>query len=197
MSSKLVNHHQSTQSSASGHKCFDYNYKGNCLKSNCQYTHSCIRCAGMHPVISCNQTRLQSYTHNGQRTSQSSFRTKPISSSIPYTTANHSFGLQSQQQQWRPQQWQPSRFTYRATQKHLGPRKIPINKLVLNNYLVNYPNKTKANKLLSGFSFGFRLQYFGPILHIESSNLITAHQHPRETMEKIANEIKLGRIGGP
>lgn len=50
MSSKLVNHHQSTQSSESGLKCFDYNYKCNCLKSNCQYSHSCIRCAGMHPV---------------------------------------------------------------------------------------------------------------------------------------------------
>lgn len=113
MSSKIVNHHQSAQSSVSGHKCFFYyNYKGNCLKSNCQYSHSCTRCAGMHPVISCNQTRLQSYTHNGQRTSQSSFRTNPITS---YTTANHSFGLQSQQQQWRPQQYQPSRFTYRAT----------------------------------------------------------------------------------
>lgn len=125
MSSKLVNHHQSTQSSVSGHKCFDYNYKGNCLKSNCQYSHSCICCAGMHPVISCNQTKLQSYTQNGQRTSQSSFRTNPISSSMSYTIANHSFGLQSQQQQWRPQQYQPSRFTYRATQKHLGPRKNP------------------------------------------------------------------------
>lgn len=75
--------------------------------------------------------------------------------------------------------------------------KTPINKLVLNNYLVNYPNKTKANKLLSGFSVGFRLHYSGPRLHIESSNLISTHQHSRETMEKITNEIKLGRIGGP
>lgn len=123
MSSKLVNHHQSTQSSVSGHKCFDDNYKGDCLKNNFQYSHSCICCAGMHPFISCNQTRLQSYTHNGQRTYQPSFRTNPISSSMSYTTANHSLGLQSQQQQWRPQQHQPSRFTYMATQKHLGRRK--------------------------------------------------------------------------
>lgn len=131
MSSKLVNHHQSTQSSESGHKCFDYNYKGNCLKSNCQYSHSCIRCAGMHPVINCNQTRPQPYTHNGQRTSQSSFRTNPISSSMSFTTANHSFGLQFQQQQWRPQHYQPLRFTYRATQNIWDLGKTPINKLVL------------------------------------------------------------------
>lgn len=68
---------------------------------------------------------------------------------------------------------------------------------MLKNYLVNYPNKSIANKLLSGFSVGFRLHYSGPRIHIESSNLISAHQHPRETMEKIADEIKLGRIGGP
>lgn len=75
--------------------------------------------------------------------------------------------------------------------------KTPFNQLVLNNYLVNIPNKTIANKLLSGYSLRFCLHYSGPRLHIESSNLISAHQHPRETMEKIANEIKLGRIWGP
>lgn len=34
-------------------KCFDYNYKGTCLRPYCSYQHSCIKCSNPHPVQSC------------------------------------------------------------------------------------------------------------------------------------------------
>ncbi|XP_069109307.1 uncharacterized protein [Argopecten irradians] len=34
-------------------KCFDYNYKGNCTRPNCSYSHKCIKCSGGHASMNC------------------------------------------------------------------------------------------------------------------------------------------------
>ena len=33
--------------------CYDYNYKGRCLKSVCIYKHNCLKCQMKHPSIHC------------------------------------------------------------------------------------------------------------------------------------------------
>lgn len=41
------------------------------------------------------------------------------------------------------------------------------------------------------------MHYLHPINRIESSNLISVHQHHRKTIKKNANEIKFGMFGRP
>jgi len=45
---------QSSFSSALG-SCFDYNFKGECLKPLCKYAHVCLRCKAPHPVSNCSK----------------------------------------------------------------------------------------------------------------------------------------------
>ena len=45
----------------SGAKCFDYNNKGLCSKTQCQYLHLCTRCGGAHPKLTA--TSLSSSSH--------------------------------------------------------------------------------------------------------------------------------------
>lgn len=40
-------------------KCFDFNYKGACLRPYCSYQHSCLKCNNPHPVQSCKTTTHQ------------------------------------------------------------------------------------------------------------------------------------------
>ncbi|XP_048747863.2 uncharacterized protein LOC125660061 [Ostrea edulis] len=42
---------QSSYSQALLLKCYDFNYKGQCSKSRCQYKHECISCSQNHPYI--------------------------------------------------------------------------------------------------------------------------------------------------
>ena len=57
----------------------------------------------------------------------------------------------------------------------------PINVYALNRYLVHYPNKIVANKLIQGFSQGFKLHYHGPRLPTQCNNLKSADDHPQGT----------------
>ena len=34
-------------------RCYSYNYEGQCLKSQCQYSHACLYCNGGHPLQDC------------------------------------------------------------------------------------------------------------------------------------------------
>ncbi|VDI41690.1 Hypothetical predicted protein, partial [Mytilus galloprovincialis] len=34
------------------YKCYDYN-NGSCTRPNCHYSHSCLRCSGIHPSVNC------------------------------------------------------------------------------------------------------------------------------------------------
>ena len=73
----------------------------------------------------------------------------------------------------------------------------PINSRSLQKILVSYPDQEVAAELLDGFSNGFRLKYTGPRIHTFSKNLLSAEQHKNETLLKLQNEVKLGRILDP
>lgn len=50
--------------------CFDYNYKGRCIKPVCTYKHTCMKCQMKHPSIHCfningNQVNAQTCQNNG------------------------------------------------------------------------------------------------------------------------------------
>ena len=72
----------------------------------------------------------------------------------------------------------------------------PINSRSLQKILASYPDQEVAAELLDGFSNAFRLKYTGPRIHTFSKNLLSAEQHKNETLLKLQNEIKLGRILG-
>lgn len=62
---------------------------------------------------------------------------------------------------------------------------------------MHYPNKVVANRLIQGFSQGFKIHYHGPRLPTQCNNLKSADDHPNELKEKIYKEIQMGRIQGP
>lgn len=68
---------------------------------------------------------------------------------------------------------------------------------VLEKMLENYPNIEHKTKLLKGFKDGFRLEYKGPRIPIESKNLKSADDNALIVREKLEKEIKLGRMAGP
>jgi hypothetical protein len=75
--------------------------------------------------------------------------------------------------------------------------KTPINFENLRQLIGNYPNKDDAEILLSGFKFGFKINYYGPRLPVDCKNLKSAYQHESETQQQILKEIEMGRIAGP
>ena len=72
--------------------------------------------------------------------------------------------------------------------------RTPIKPHVLHKYLSCYPNTLIAKKLSLGFSQGFQLHYWGPRIHLESKNLISAYAHHNELKEKITKEVELGHF---
>ncbi|CAG2199596.1 unnamed protein product [Mytilus edulis] len=73
----------------------------------------------------------------------------------------------------------------------------PINIIELNTYLGDYANRVDAQLLLEEFTFGFRIQYEGPRISTTAKNLVSAEIHKFETLAKLHDEVKLGRILGP
>ena len=51
--------------------------------------------------------------------------------------------------------------------------------------------------LSDGFRYGFKLQYEGPRVPLDTKNLKSVLQNPVAAIEKVENEIKNGRIAGP
>lgn len=57
----FVNQTSSSQVSNSNRvmfKCYAFNYSGVCNRINCTYSHSCIKCFGAHPMVSCQRGHL-------------------------------------------------------------------------------------------------------------------------------------------
>jgi len=54
-----INQNTSNFSNRSLYKCYAFNYQGSCNRSNCTYSHSCLKCFGAHPVISCHRGCFQ------------------------------------------------------------------------------------------------------------------------------------------
>lgn len=68
---------------------------------------------------------------------------------------------------------------------------------ILENILYNYPNKYDANLILDGFKYGFKLNFTGLRLSQEYVNLLSVKQNPSAAINKLQNEIDLGRMAGP
>ena len=73
----------------------------------------------------------------------------------------------------------------------------PINLAALKESLNNYPKKDIAGQLFEGFSSGFKINYHGPRLPVETNNFKSVLENPQIALEKFENEIQLGRIAGP
>ena len=72
---------------------------------------------------------------------------------------------------------------------------LDVDKLVLE--LVNHPNSSFVNNLISALRYGTRIGYLGPHQPRVSRNLISASQHPEVVSGNIHKEVQLGSIAGP
>ena len=94
-------------------RCFDFNYKGVCIKSPCPYVHQCLKCWANHSAISC--------TVQTQATQKPDTKSSQFTGFRPYVTTP-SFRAPFQQRNPRPFRGtrpfitnQPRRFTPRPT----------------------------------------------------------------------------------
>ena len=46
-------------------RCYDFNLKGSCLKKDCRYLHSCLKCEQNHPSIKCYSNQTSHNTPKG------------------------------------------------------------------------------------------------------------------------------------
>ena len=63
--------------------------------------------------------------------------------------------------------------------------------------LHNYSNKHDAKLILDGFKYGIKLNFMGVRLPQEYRNLLSVKQNPSAAINKLQNEIDLGRMAGP
>lgn len=78
------------------------------------------------------------------------------------------------------------------------PPVTPVNLEHLKFYLQGY-DESLADFLISGFKYGFGVNFFGEQSSYESSNLKSAYMydHPDVVRAKLRKEIEAGRISGP
>lgn len=72
----------------------------------------------------------------------------------------------------------------------------PVKAAVLARYLLGY-NSRIANRLIQGFSEGFKINYQGPRITTTAPNLGSAYDNPEVVDCKLQKERELGRIAGP
>ena len=60
-----------------------------------------------------------------------------------------------------------------------------------------YPFGNVKTELIQGLKHGFKLQYSGPRLPVQSKNSRSVSENPDLVREKIFKEIDLGRVAGP
>ena len=77
--------------------------------------------------------------------------------------------------------------------KYMSPIKLDA----LTHWLYSYPNAKSAHILLNGFTHGFRLGYEGERVARDSPNLKSVELDVDAVLNKLSNEIELGRIAGP
>ena len=122
--------------------CFDYNYKGKCLKPLCRYAHMFLRCKASHPVSNCSKS--SNFVTQGLRLILSSHG--PNSQGVILLTM-----------------WITSSCTQDhvllSIKSHLVPLmekgKSPINIDILDCLLDRYPNTEDADYLKMVFDMDF------------------------------------------
>lgn len=63
---------QSNQQSSTYYKCYDYNYRAICQRTQCPYLHRCLKCNNSHPVVHC--IKAQPNANQGPGNTQRPFR---------------------------------------------------------------------------------------------------------------------------
>lgn len=124
--------------------CYDFNFKGFCIKTNCFYTHTCIRCNMGHPILTCGQmntmypnfqdTQIRNYMYgpsnyanmtplptNGQENWQQPVVQVP-SQRFAFQQRTPRPQWQNQRPQLQGQQWRNPRFVKQAQQHNFRPR---------------------------------------------------------------------------
>ena len=76
------------------------------------------------------------------------------------------------------------------SQKGPSPIKLPV----LAAWLRNYSNQVDAKFLFEGFMFGFRIPYLGPRIPMFSRNQSSIRGMEGVVREKIAKEVRAGRV---
>ena len=95
-----------------------------------------------------------------------------------------------------PHQHQNLNTNLPELQQHHSQLPTPVKWEMLQYWLTEYP-KDKADFLISGFKYGFKLCYEGPRGSQTSPNLKSALDKPDIVREKIAAELHAGHISGP
>ena len=72
----------------------------------------------------------------------------------------------------------------------------PINAQILPHYLSGY-DQTLSDFLINGFSFGFKIPYFGERKFRSSENLPSLKGKAEVLFDKIQKEIQARRVAGP
>ena len=174
-----------TQSAA---PCYEFNFKGSCTRLICTYAHVCLKCKVPHPASTCNLFRNQRYRprlgYPHSRPAANFAQNDLATGQRPFRP---SMGQSRPPRPFRQQRYQ-SRF--------MGSWRTPIKLEALRVSLSEYPNQSDAEFLLEGFSTGFRIDYEGLRLPTSCKNLISVMQNEDIALDKVMEEVQLGRIAG-
>lgn len=84
-----------------------------------------------------------------------------------------------------------------ASEEEIPPLPTPINVDILENVLLDHPNRDFVLRLCSNLRYGADIGYTGPRVPRFSRNLPTALAQPEIVTQNLATEIALGRVAGP
>jgi len=84
-----------------------------------------------------------------------------------------------------------------ASEEEIPPFPTPINVDILENFLLDHPNRDFVLRLCSNLRYGADIGYTGPRVLSFSRNLPTALAQPEIVTQNLATEIALGRVAGP
>ena len=73
----------------------------------------------------------------------------------------------------------------------------PLNTIMIENCLEDYPDFKTKQELIGGLKFDFRLEYTGPRIPTSCSNSKSVLQNGKVVGGKLSKEITLSRISGP
>ena len=116
--------------------CYEYNFKGFCMKFNCQYAHTCINCKIDHPACNCNLYRSMRYQtpfrlFGNSAAPRQGFTPQTFMNRAAFPAPTPGQRYQGQYKQFRPYfrraesrpQWnrQPRPSPFRPQTRHMGP----------------------------------------------------------------------------
>ena len=73
----------------------------------------------------------------------------------------------------------------------------PVNVDVLEQCLLNHPDRNLVNFIIHGFTFGFDILYSGSLSQTSPNNLLSARSHHNNVSTAISKEVSRGHTAGP